>query len=71
MIKDGFLKMTLKTKIALWFYDRFNSLAQWFIRRCNHHPCEKCRHHDHWGCVQDLALGAPCIFEAEDAINAD
>ena len=28
-------KMTLKTRLFLWLYNRFNNIAQWFIKHCD------------------------------------
>lgn len=36
MMLDRKFKMTLKTKMFLWFYSKIHDLSQWFIHHCNY-----------------------------------
>ena len=31
-------KMTLKTRLFLWFYRQFGNISQWFISHCDMEP---------------------------------
>lgn len=33
-------KMTWKTRLFLWFHEKFNDIAQWFINHCETEPCD-------------------------------
>jgi len=33
-------KWTLKTKVCMWFHDRFSSLAYWFLKHVDTEECD-------------------------------
>ena len=33
-------KMTLKTRLFLWFHEKFHALSQWFIFHCDYEPTD-------------------------------
>ncbi len=63
MYTDSFFKMTIKTKVCLFFYRIFDNISQWFIVHADHYPCNNCCNNDDYGCLRSLSLGGTCDFK--------
>lgn len=63
MIRENYWKPTRKNDFLLWFHRRILRVASWVLRFVDTYPCDKCALQDDYGCLQDLTLGAPCMFE--------